>query len=39
MNRLRGVPEDTEGIDLDFLERGLQEAEAKASAERNTQPV
>jgi DNA-binding transcriptional MocR family regulator len=39
MNRLRGVPEDTEGIDIDFLERGLQEAEAKANAEGNTQPV
>ncbi|CRG89400.1 putative protein YER152C [Talaromyces islandicus] len=38
MHRLRGVPEDAEGIDLDCLERGLQEAEAKASAEGNTQP-
>ncbi|QKX62003.1 uncharacterized protein TRUGW13939_09159 [Talaromyces rugulosus] len=38
MNRLRGVPEDTEGIDIGFLEKGLQEAEAKANAEGNTQP-
>lgn len=37
--RLRGVPEDAEGIDLDFLERGLQEAEERAVAQGNTKPV
>lgn len=39
MNRLRGVPEDVEGIDLDCLERGLREAEEKAHREGNTAPV
>ncbi|EED21304.1 aminotransferase, putative [Talaromyces stipitatus ATCC 10500] len=39
MGRLRGVPEDEEGIDLDVLERGLQEAEDKAASEGNTKPV
>jgi DNA-binding transcriptional MocR family regulator len=39
MERLRGVPEDEEGIDLGFLERGLKEAEDRAAAEGNTKPV
>lgn len=39
MNRLRGVPEDAQGIDLEFLEKGLEEAERKAAAEGNTEPV
>lgn len=39
MNRLRGVPEDDEGIDLEFLERGLQRAEHKATTDGNTKPV
>lgn len=30
--KLRGVPEDEEGIDLDFLRAGLAEAEAEAAA-------
>lgn len=37
--RVRGVPEDEEGIDLEFLERALQAAEDKALAEGNTDPV
>lgn len=39
MERLRGVPEDEEGIDLEFLERELQEAEDKAMVEGNNKPV
>lgn len=37
--RVRGVPEDDEGVDLDFLERALRAAEDKALAEGNTEPV
>lgn len=37
--RVRAVPEDDEGINLDFLEAGLRAAEAKATAENNTEPV
>lgn len=37
--RLRGVPEDDEGIDLEFLERGLEQTEKKAIAEGNIEPV
>ena len=37
--RVRGVPEDDEGIDLDFLERGLRMAEETAVAEGNMEPV
>ncbi|KAJ9397545.1 hypothetical protein DTO282F9_5550 [Paecilomyces variotii] len=36
--RLRGIPEDEEGIDLDFLERGLEEAEKQAFSEGNNEP-
>ncbi|GLI71865.1 valine--pyruvate aminotransferase [Penicillium ochrochloron] len=36
--RVRGVPEDDEGIDLAFLESGLRAAEEKAHAEGNTEP-
>lgn len=39
MERLRGVPEDEEGIDLEFLERGLIEAEDRAAKEGNIRPV
>ncbi|KAF3391946.1 Uncharacterized protein DPV78_010693 [Talaromyces pinophilus] len=39
MERLRGVPEDEEGIDLEFLERGLREAEERAAKEGNIRPV
>lgn len=37
-NRLKGVPEDEEGIDLEYLERGLRESEERALAENNTAP-
>ncbi|CAG8945545.1 unnamed protein product [Penicillium salamii] len=37
--RLRGIPEDDEGIDLEFLENGLQAAEATAQQDGNTHPV
>lgn len=37
--RLRGIPEDDEGIDLEFLEKGLQAAEATAQQDGNTHPV
>ncbi|KAF3397909.1 Uncharacterized protein F1880_006240 [Penicillium rolfsii] len=36
--RIRGVPEDEEGVDLAFLEAGLCAAEEKAHAEGNTEP-
>ncbi|KAJ6035582.1 uncharacterized protein N7446_010344 [Penicillium canescens] len=36
--RLRGVPEDDEGIDLDFLERELRAAEENALQSGNTEP-
>ncbi|KIW55239.1 hypothetical protein PV05_07534 [Exophiala xenobiotica] len=36
--RLRAIPEDEEGIDLEYLERGLRESEARARAENNTSP-
>jgi DNA-binding transcriptional MocR family regulator len=37
-NRLKGVPEDEEGIDLEYLEQGLQQSEQRALAENNTEP-
>lgn len=37
-DRLKAVPEDDEGIDLDYLERGLRESEKRALAENNTAP-
>lgn len=37
--RLRAVPEDEEGIDIKFLERGLKETEERAIAEGNNEPV
>ena len=37
--RLKAVPEDEEGIDLEALRRGLEESERKASEEGNTEPV
>jgi DNA-binding transcriptional MocR family regulator len=36
--RLRGVLEDEEGIDLEYLEEGLRESEERALAEYNTTP-
>ncbi|KAL2428733.1 hypothetical protein ABEF95_005850 [Exophiala dermatitidis] len=37
-NRMKAVPEDEEGIDLEFLERGLRDSEKRALAEGNTAP-
>ncbi len=37
--RIKGVPEDGEGIDLDFLSQGLQRSEDQAQAEGNMHPV
>lgn len=37
--KTRGVPEDDEGVDLEFLEKALRAAEDKALAEGNTDPV
>ncbi|BDD57355.1 hypothetical protein MAP00_002723 [Monascus purpureus] len=36
--RLRGVPEDDEGIDIAFLTRELEAAEAMAAVEKNFEP-
>ncbi|KAF2124813.1 PLP-dependent transferase [Dothidotthia symphoricarpi CBS 119687] len=36
--RLRAVPEDDEGIDIDFLERQLEKSEEKAKADGNDEP-
>ncbi|KAJ5096771.1 hypothetical protein N7456_007492 [Penicillium angulare] len=36
--RVRGVPEDEEGFDLDFLEKELRAAEEKATMDGNTEP-
>ncbi|KAJ5091392.1 hypothetical protein NUU61_006262 [Penicillium alfredii] len=36
--KLRGVPEDQEGVDVAFLEKGLRAAEDKAQEEGNTEP-
>jgi DNA-binding transcriptional MocR family regulator len=37
--KLIGVPEDDEGVNLDFLECQLQESESRAEKERNLLPV
>ena len=37
--RLRGVPEDDDGVDLDFLEKALIESEAEAVRQGNLEPV
>ena len=39
MGKLKSVPEDAEGIDIDFLARGLDESEERAKREGNVQPV
>ena len=37
--RLRSVPEDEEGIDIEYLRKALRKSEEKAGAEGNTRPV
>jgi len=37
--RLRSVPEDDQGIDIEFLRKGLQQSERQAALEGNTKPV
>ena len=37
--KLKAVPEDEEGIDLDFLREALRKSEAKARSEGNTKPT
>jgi DNA-binding transcriptional MocR family regulator len=37
--RLRSIPEDDQGIDLDFLRKGLQQSEREAAAKGNMKPV
>ena len=37
--RLRSVPEDDEGIDIEYLKEALRKSEDKARSEGNTRPV
>ena len=37
--KLRAVPEDEEGIDIEFLRREIRKSEEKAKSDDNTQPV
>ena len=37
--RIKGVPEDEEGVSIDFLSQQLQKSEAKAREEHNFKPV
>ena len=37
--RLRSVPEDEKGVDIEYLRKALHLSEMKARAEGNTQPV
>ena len=37
--RLRSVPEDEEGVDIEYLRKALHRSEMKAQAEGNTKPV
>ena len=37
--RLRSVPEDEEGLDVEYLRREMQKSEEKAMREGNTRPV
>lgn len=37
--KLRAVPEDEEGIDIDFLRKEIKKAEEKARSDGNTTPV
>ena len=37
--RLRSVPEDEEGLDIEYLKKELRKSEERAEAEGNTKPV
>ncbi len=37
--KLRAVPEDDEGIDIEFLRREIRKSEEKARLDKNDQPV
>ena len=37
--KLRSVPEDAEGIDIQFLEKGLRESDKAADSKENGKPV
>jgi hypothetical protein len=37
--KLRAVPEDDEGIDIEFLRREIKKSEDKAKADNNAHPV
>ena len=37
--RIKGVPEDEQGVDIDFLSQQLQKSEARAREEHNLEPV
>ena len=39
MGRLRGVPEDDDGISIEYLRRGLQQSEHDAESNGNSKPV
>lgn len=38
-SRLRAVPEDEEGLDIEYLKQAMDKSEARAIAEGNTKPV
>ncbi len=38
-NRLRSIPEDEEGVDIEFLAKEIHKSEEKARAEGNLRPV
>jgi DNA-binding transcriptional MocR family regulator len=37
--KLRAVPEDEEGIDIEFLRREIEKSEEKAKAQGSNEPV
>jgi hypothetical protein len=37
--KLRAIPEDDEGIDINYLRDQIRKSEEKASAESNNEPV
>lgn len=38
-NKLRAVPEDEQGIDIDFLQKEIKKSEEKAIKDGNNEPV